>query len=261
MMAQECDPQLENGYVRIANELFEAMAATRLPGRQWQIVMTIIRMTYGYNRKVWCTSNRELCDITGMKRQHMHADVHELAEKNIITVTENGDKYGIKVGIQKNYEKWKCNLNRLLSPKTVTTVTENGDKASPKSVTHPLKTKDTNKDKGMVIPLPSQKPQIDTVPYDDIVSAWNEAVGDVLPEVNKKLLTEKRRIVIRARWFTSEKTQSATWWREFFGDTVAGSAFLMGRSPPCAGRKPFKATFDWVMKLDNFVKIVEGNYE
>ncbi len=261
MSHKDCSPQIEDGYVRIANELFEALSNTRLPGRQWQIVLTIIRMTYGYNRKTWNTSNIELSSILNMHRQHTHADLKELAAKNMILVTENGDESGITIGIQKHYLKWDCNRKRLPSPKTVTSVTENGDKPSPKTVTVPYKTKDNSKD--TLVHFPDVKKSTNgNVPYDDIVNAWNEILGDTLPKVNPKLITDTRRKLIAARWHQSEKTQSIEWWREFFQVNIADSEFLMGRAPPAKGRtNPFRAKFDWVFELGNFVKIVEGNYE
>ena len=44
------NPQLEDGYVRIANELFAAMAAFGFTGRQMAVLMVIIGKTYGYNK-------------------------------------------------------------------------------------------------------------------------------------------------------------------------------------------------------------------
>ena len=44
-------PQLENGYTKIANELLEAIAAIRIPGEAMQVLLVIIRKTYGYCKK------------------------------------------------------------------------------------------------------------------------------------------------------------------------------------------------------------------
>ena len=42
-------PQVENGFTRIANELFEALARTRIPGEARQVLDLIFRKTYGIN--------------------------------------------------------------------------------------------------------------------------------------------------------------------------------------------------------------------
>lgn len=44
-------PQLENGYIRIANELLEAIMRSGMNIREIRLVFVVIRHTYGYNRK------------------------------------------------------------------------------------------------------------------------------------------------------------------------------------------------------------------
>jgi hypothetical protein len=88
-------------------------------------------------------------------------------------------------------------------------------------------------------------------PYESIVGLFNSMLPD-LPHVN--LITDERKKAIKARWMTSDKTQSLDWWKEFFS-YVGQSDFLMGRA-----KDDFRASFDWVTKKSNFVKIIEGNY-
>lgn len=45
------NPQIENGYTKIANELLEALIQAELSGAEYRIVCFIIRQTYGYNQK------------------------------------------------------------------------------------------------------------------------------------------------------------------------------------------------------------------
>ena len=88
-------------------------------------------------------------------------------------------------------------------------------------------------------------------PYESIVGLFNEVLPD-LPHVD--LITDERKKTIKARWMTSDKTQSLDWWKEFFS-LVGRSDFLMGRA-----KDDFRASFDWIIKKSNFVKIIEGNY-
>jgi phage replication O-like protein O len=258
---QDCNPQVEDGYVRIANELLEALSRIRLPGRQWQIVLTVIRMTYGFNRKTWKTTNVEIARMLGMKRQNTHADLDELSGNNVLLVIENDDGKGITIGIEKHYQNWTCYRNRLPSSKTITSVIENDYRSSSKTITAILlKTKDNSKDNVVHLPA-AKKEQTDRVPFLEIAQAWNDILGDTLPTVNPALLTDKRKAPIAARWHTSDNTQSVEWWREFFTTRIATSDFLMGRSRASPGRVPWRAKFDWVFKLDNFVKIMEDHYE
>jgi uncharacterized protein YdaU (DUF1376 family) len=89
-------------------------------------------------------------------------------------------------------------------------------------------------------------------PYDQIILNFNNALS-MLPAV--KQLTDKRKKVILARWKEDEKRQSLEWWESFFG-YVSKSDFLTGRSGNWSA-----CCFDWIFKSENFVKIIEGNYE
>ena len=88
-------------------------------------------------------------------------------------------------------------------------------------------------------------------PYSQLVELYNSALPE-LPMVT--LVTEGRKQAMKARWMTSDNTQSLDWWKQFFSH-ITKSDFLMGRA-----KDNFKASFDWIMKKGNFVKIIEGNY-
>ena len=45
------NPQLENGHLRIANEIWDALCRIRIRGEANQVLNFIIRKTYGYNKK------------------------------------------------------------------------------------------------------------------------------------------------------------------------------------------------------------------
>ena len=71
-------------------------------------------------------------------------------------------------------------------------------------------------------------------------------------------MTDTRKANLKARWNTSEKTRSIEWWENFF-EYINESDFLMGRTGQ-KNKRPFKASFDWIINKTNFVKIIEGNY-
>lgn len=71
--------------------------------------------------------------------------------------------------------------------------------------------------------------------------------------------TPARAQALRARWREKPSRQNLDWWRRFF-DYVAKSDFLMGRvSTP--GKRPFEVSLDWLVKSENFVKVIEGKFE
>ena len=89
------------------------------------------------------------------------------------------------------------------------------------------------------------------VPVQDIINLFNKSFEN-LPEV--KILSEKRRAMVRKRWIENKGLQTIERWEDFF-EYAKKSDFLMGRSD-----NPFNMTFDWMFNPTNFIKIYEGNY-
>ncbi|WP_078467584.1 helix-turn-helix domain-containing protein [Pseudomonas sp. MF6394] len=103
---------------------------------------------------------------------------------------------------------------------------------------------------------PAQKIAKPKCPSQAIVDLFNKTLPG-LPQV--AMLTKDRVTKISARWNDSTVHQDLGFWAEFF-ELVGSSPFLMGEGEGRDGNKPFRATFDWLIKPSNFVKVVEGNY-
>lgn len=100
------------------------------------------------------------------------------------------------------------------------------------------------------------KPSKSKCPAQAIVDLFNQTLP-ALPQV--AMLTKDRLTKIAARWNESSVHQDLDFWAAYFR-LVGSSAFLMGEGEGRDGAKPFRATFDWLIKPSNFVKVVEGNY-
>ena len=95
-------------------------------------------------------------------------------------------------------------------------------------------------------------PAVTKCPYQDIVNVYHE----ILPELpTVKILSDKRKKYLKARWLGSEQAQDVGWWRLYFRK-VSSSDFLMGKTD-----NRFKANFEWLITESNFIKVLEGNYE
>ena len=99
-------PQLENGYLRLSNELAEAICRTPFNGSQARIVMTIIRKTYGNfkGRKVAWLSLQRISKATGIDIRNVQREVVRLLAANVITRAGQGGQFFY--GILKDYDKW-----------------------------------------------------------------------------------------------------------------------------------------------------------
>jgi hypothetical protein len=122
-----------------------------------------------------------------------------------------------------------------------------------------------------------KKPSKDTVrpeppdcPHEAILAMYHE----LLPTCRKvKIWNRGREAMLRARWREHSKPNGSgegyatveaglAWWRaEFFG-RAARSPFLTGRAAPTGGRsQPFVASLTWLLKPENFAKVLEDHYD
>jgi phage replication O-like protein O len=117
-------PQVENGYTRIANELLDAIVRYPFTRREYAIIMLIIRMTYGYNKKEDAISFWQIAEITGINRSDVSKSIADLVAKNVIIKTENGRfSHGQSIpflAVNKHYKQWAT----VIKTPTVKTVSE-----------------------------------------------------------------------------------------------------------------------------------------
>ena len=97
-------PQLEDGHVRIANALLEAILAFGFSQREMLVLLTVIRKTYGFNKKADDMSASQIGALGGVARQHVTTTLNGLAARNVIS--KSPGEYGMLIGIQKDHRKW-----------------------------------------------------------------------------------------------------------------------------------------------------------
>ena len=86
------NPQWENGYTKIANEIMEALARFYMPSNHWRCFIFIIRHIYGHNEK-FCVkvSNSEIAEATGIMRHKVSLIMNDLIYHNVLVVTPTGN--------------------------------------------------------------------------------------------------------------------------------------------------------------------------
>lgn len=94
-------------------------------------------------------------------------------------------------------------------------------------------------------------------PHQQIIDAFHEELP-MCPRIRS--WTPGRAKNLRARWCEKKSRQSVEEWRNLFAQ-CAESDFLTGRCRPRDGRKPFVMTLDWLVKPENFAKVIEGRYD
>ncbi|MBO2432839.1 replication protein [Salmonella sp. 32070601201500089SM] len=77
---QECRmADLENGYLRLANQIQDALCIVELSGREFRVLNAIIRLTYGWSKKSDRIANSLIADKTALKVKHVSEAVLSLA--------------------------------------------------------------------------------------------------------------------------------------------------------------------------------------
>lgn len=94
-------PQLENGYVRISNELFEAVYQSGLTGRELRFLLLLIRKTYGYQMKEKKIRRNEF-DVLGMNGSDFYRVRARLVLMGIIHYNKGVYQ------VNKYYHEWGC---------------------------------------------------------------------------------------------------------------------------------------------------------
>ena len=95
------DPKLEDGYTQIANEILEKLVRMHLSPNQWQVLLCIIRKTYGFHKKVDYIANFQIGEATGLGKTVVSRCLGGLGEMELIT------RKGKFIGFQKDWERWK----------------------------------------------------------------------------------------------------------------------------------------------------------
>lgn len=116
------NPQLENGYTRVANELLDALARTSIPGNIMQVVIVVIRKTYGYNKKKDQISISQFCEATGIQDRSNIRRALKLARRiGVVTADPRGvtddPRTPATYSIAKDYNKWHHGVKHDLGSK------------------------------------------------------------------------------------------------------------------------------------------------
>ncbi|EBK1207431.1 replication protein, partial [Salmonella enterica] len=197
---QECRmADLENGYLRLANQIQDALCIVELSGREFRVLNAIIRLTYGWSKKSDRIANSLIADKTTLKVKHVSEAVLSLAYRNIIILRRIGQtRY---MGINTNLDKWayskphcsKCPVSFpddeiatwiISVPETRDSYPRKGGRASPKTGIVIPENRDS------VLPHSAIPENGDSYPRKEgRVSPKTGNTKDIIPKTNIKDLT------------------------------------------------------------------------
>src|SRR3990167_10244635 len=127
------NPQCENGYIRFASELWEALCGIRIPGEARQVFDFIARKTYGYNKKEDAISLSQFVLATSIKKSNICACLKQLKKMNLIIIQKDNDIANI-YSINKDFQSWKPLSKKITLPKKIMTVIQKDNASLSKKI-------------------------------------------------------------------------------------------------------------------------------
>lgn len=133
----------DGNYMRLHNEIVEALAAMPLNGSEFRCLMAVFRKTYGWNKKEDEISYGQIAELTNLDRRAVIRAMQSLLDKNLIYRKDNGQFTEATWGFNKYFDQWGTSDNSVTSDKNDTSdnsVTKTSDnsvtRSSDKFVTH-----------------------------------------------------------------------------------------------------------------------------
>ncbi|AZF93031.1 MAG: DNA replication protein [Phage NV18] len=252
--------RVEDGYTKLANELYEELIGANLTKNQAKVAHAICRKTYGFNKKTDRISDSQLAELTRLPRQKVNKAKNELIAMKVIV------KVGMAIGPNKNLTEWDipdCHQNGVIVTKTVTkSVTKSVTALSPKqghtkeTITKEKKESNTpltpHEVKGGESAKPTKRKST-PINYDEYLNAYNEEVGDRLPhavEANEKRKTRIRKII------KNLATSNVDGWRAYV------RAFVRMAKPFYFGDNDtgWTADIDYLLRETTLTGVREGKF-
>jgi phage replication O-like protein O len=103
-------------HTRLSNELLEAIYRYPFTSNELRVFLFIVRLTYGYQRKVVNLRTKDFAIGTGINKSNIKRTLSSLLSSSCILCYQVDYKIGTTYGIQKDYDRWKP---RIKKPKSV----------------------------------------------------------------------------------------------------------------------------------------------
>lgn len=242
---------LEDGYTRIANDLFEAVMCADLTARQLKVVMAIIRKTYGFGKKLDRITNTQIAEMTGIHHTHVCKAKNEMIAMNIVISSGN------KIGINKDFTEWNFNISQVSKTLAKSANSHKPSQLNTKeTITKEKKESNTpltpHEVKGGESAKPTKRKST-PINYDEYLNAYNEEVGDRLPhavEANEKRKTRIRKII------KNLATANVDGWRAYV------RAFVRMAKPFYFGENDtgWTADIDYLLRETTLTGVREGKF-
>jgi phage replication O-like protein O len=114
----KANPQVEDGYIQIANELIDAIISYPFKNSELKIVIVVIRKTYGWKKKKERLSFSQISKISRVSIRHTKRVIKRLVQDNVILKEKR--KNNNILALNKDYYSWRLWKTLNLGDKIVT---------------------------------------------------------------------------------------------------------------------------------------------
>lgn len=97
---EERKVSIKDGYTQIADELIEKLASTKLGGREFRLLMVVIRKTYGYQKSEDWISLSQMADMSVLDKANCSRLVDGLVRRQILTIRKRGHDRLLSINTQ-----------------------------------------------------------------------------------------------------------------------------------------------------------------
>lgn len=105
------NPQIENGYIRISNELFMAIIKSGFNASEIRVLLFILSQTFGYNKKSRRLSASYISMGADLPIGTVRRSLQTLIDKKVVNVSCEYNNSIKTIGINKDYSKWRLLKN------------------------------------------------------------------------------------------------------------------------------------------------------
>ncbi|AHJ88643.1 DnaD-like helicase loader [Geobacillus phage GBK2] len=102
------NPQLDDGFIRIANELYDEILRRNFTKRQQNIVLFIWRLSYGCGKKECIIDKFNYFELAGLDKSDIKKELKYLKMCNVL----QWDEQTMIFAINKDYDLWQINPNK-----------------------------------------------------------------------------------------------------------------------------------------------------
>jgi phage replication O-like protein O len=243
------------GFMRLPNDIAEAISATALSGGEYRVLLAIMRQTYGFNRIEKDISLLQSQKITGLAKGSASRALAMLKDKNIIVCRKQEGNRVRFLSINTDLSAWLKvrNIEPLKfedsNPKVQNSEPLKFEDSNPKvQNSEPILYKDNIKDISLKTTLKTAEEAAVAEAATQIKNIFND-ICHSYPQVIVLTEADTAAISITLGRYDIEQFKVVF-------EKAEASSYLKGDN-----QRKWRASFDWLIKITNFEKTLNGKYD